>query len=43
MEETLRRLTRGPHPEEVAGLLSTEETKELKSAVDRLRVGDDDR
>jgi len=43
MEETLRRLTRGPHPEEVAGLLSPEEAEELKSAVDRLREGDTDR
>jgi len=43
MEETLRRLTRGPHPEEVAGLLSPEEAEELKSAVDRLRDGDADR
>ena len=43
MEETLRRLTRGPHPDEVAGLLSPEEAEELKSTVDRLREGDADR
>ena len=43
MEKTLRRLTRGPNPEEVAGLLSPEEAEELKSAVDRLREGDIDR
>lgn len=43
MEETLRRLTRGPHPSEVAGLLSPEEAEELKSAVDELREGDTER
>lgn len=43
MEETLRRLTRGPHPSEVAGLLSPDEAGELKSAVDRLRESDAER
>lgn len=43
MEETLRRLTRGPHPSDVAGLLSAEEAEELKEAVDRLREGDAER
>lgn len=40
MEETLRRLTRGPHPSEVAGVLSPSEAEELKAAVDGLREGD---
>lgn len=43
MEETLRRMTRGPHPSDVAGLLSEEEADEAKAAVDRLRRGDRDR
>lgn len=43
MEETLRRLTRGPHPSEVAGLLSPEEAEELKASVKRLREGDIER
>ena len=43
MEETLRRMTRGPHPSDVAGLLSKEEADEAKAAVDRLRRGDRDR
>ena len=37
MEETLRRLTRGPHPSDVAGLLSSSEAEEAKAAVERLR------
>lgn len=40
MEETLRRLTRGPNPSDVAGLLSPEEAEELKEAVKGLREGD---
>lgn len=40
MEETLRRMTRGPHPSDVAGLLSESEAEEAKAAVDRLREGD---
>jgi len=43
MEETLRRMTRGPHPSDVAGLLSEDEVAEAKAAVDRLRGGDRDR
>jgi len=43
MEETLRRMTRGPHPSDVAGLLSEDEANEAKAAVDRLRGGDHDR
>lgn len=39
MEETLRRMTRGPHPGDVAGLLSAEEAEDAKEAVDRLRGG----
>jgi predicted CopG family antitoxin len=41
MEETLRRMTRGPHPGDVAGLLSEEEAEDAKEAVDRLRGGRD--
>jgi len=43
MEETLRRMTRGPHPGDVAGLLSEDEAAEAKAAVDRLRGGDRER
>jgi len=43
MEETLRRLTRGPHPNEVAGLLSPEEAAELKESVKGIRRSDHDR
>lgn len=43
MEETLRRMTRGPHPDDVAGLLSNEEAEEAKEAIDRLRGRDRDR
>jgi len=43
MEETLRRMTRGPHPSDVAGLLTEEEATDAKEAVDRLRGGDSDR
>jgi len=43
MEETLRRMTRGPHPNDVAGLLTKEEAKEAKEAVNRLRRQDRDR
>lgn len=43
MEETLRRMTRGPHPGDVAGLLSEGEAEDAKEAVDRLRSGDRDR
>ena len=40
MEETLRRLTRGPHPGDVAGLLTESEAEAAKDAVERLRTGD---
>lgn len=40
MEETLRRLTRGPHPGDVAGLLSEADADEAKEAVERLRGRD---
>lgn len=43
MEETLRRMTRGPHPNDVVGLLSEDEADDAKEAVDRLRGGDRDR
>jgi len=43
MEETLRRMTCGPHPSDVVGVLSEDETDEAKAAVDRLRSGDRDR
>jgi hypothetical protein len=40
MEETLRRMTRGPHPGDVAGLLTKEEAEDAKEAVNRLRGRD---
>lgn len=40
MEETLRRMTRGPHPDDVAGLLSEAEAETAKQAVERLRGRD---
>ena len=43
MEETLRRMTRGPHPGDVAGLLTEEEAGDAKEAVNRLRGRDLDR
>jgi hypothetical protein len=43
MEETLRRMTRGPHPDDVAGLLTEEEAADARAAVDRLRGRDRDR
>ncbi|WP_149783815.1 hypothetical protein [Halorubrum aquaticum] len=43
MEETLRRMTRGPHPDDVAGLLTEREAEAAKEAVNRLREGDRDR
>lgn len=43
MEETLRRMTRGPHPNDVAGLLTEEDAEEAKEAVDHLREHDRDR
>jgi len=43
MEETLRRLTRGPHPADVAGLLTTDEAREARAAVEKLWRGDSSR
>ncbi len=43
MEETLRRIGRGPHPTDVAGLLSSQEAEEAKEAVNSLRERDSDR
>jgi len=43
MEETLRRMTRGPHPDDVAGLLTEDEAETAKRAVKRLRTRDRDR
>ncbi len=40
MEETLRRMTRGPHPSDVAGLLTEEEAENAREATNRLRRGD---
>lgn len=36
MEETLRRLTRGPHPSEVADVLSAEQVDEVEDAIEEL-------
>ena len=36
MEETLRRMTRGPVPTDVAGLLSEDEAETAKDAAKRL-------
>lgn len=43
MEETLRRMTRGPYPSDVAGLLTEAEAEDATEAVNRLRGGDRDR
>ena len=43
MEETLRRMTRGPHPDDVAGLLTEQEAADAKEAVAALRERDRDR
>lgn len=43
MEETLRRMTRGPHPSDVAGLLTEEEAGDAKDAVRGLRGRDRNR
>jgi hypothetical protein len=43
MEEALRRMTRGPAPDDVAGLLTDEEARDAKEAVDDLRGRDRDR
>jgi hypothetical protein len=41
--QTLRRLTRGPDPDELAGLLSTAEAERAKAAVENLRGRSSDR
>ena len=43
MEETLRRLTRGPHPKEVVGALSPEQADEVEAAIDELNERGSDR
>lgn len=43
MEETLRRLSRGPDPTFVAGFLTDEEAETAKAAVEELRDRDTDR
>jgi hypothetical protein len=43
MEETLRRMTRGPNPGDVTGLLTEIEAEETKEAVGDLRGRDRDR
>lgn len=43
MEETLRRMTRGPHPNDVAGLLTEEAAEGAKEAVEGLRGRDRNR
>jgi predicted CopG family antitoxin len=43
VEETLRRVVGGPHPSEVAGLLTPEEAEEMKEAVKRFRRSDSER
>lgn len=43
MEEALRRMTRGPHPDDVSGFLSEDQAEEAKEAVERLRRRDGDR
>ncbi|PSQ40332.1 hypothetical protein BRD10_02415 [Halobacteriales archaeon SW_12_71_31] len=40
VEETLRRTTRGPNPEDVARLLTEEEAETAKQAVERVRTRD---
>jgi predicted CopG family antitoxin len=40
MEETLRRMTRGPNPADVAGLLTKDEAEDAKEAIKDLRDRD---
>ncbi|MDY6818199.1 MAG: hypothetical protein SVG88_06005 [Halobacteriales archaeon] len=42
MEETLRRLIGGPHPEHVAGILSAETAAEMRSRLEQKRETDVD-
>jgi len=40
MEETLRRLIGGPHPEDVAGILSSETAETMRTQLERKRETD---
>lgn len=40
MEETLRRLIGGPHPEDVAGILSSETAQEMRTRLAEKRKTD---
>jgi hypothetical protein len=40
MEETLRRLIGGPHPEDVAGILSSETATAMRDRLERKREAD---
>ncbi|MFC3958053.1 hypothetical protein [Halovivax cerinus] len=40
MEDTLRRLIGGPHPEAVAGILSSETAETMRSKLDAKREAD---
>ncbi|WP_256687259.1 hypothetical protein [Halococcus qingdaonensis] len=40
MEETLRRLVGGPHPDDVAGILSTETAERMRDRIDETRPAD---
>lgn len=40
MEETLRRLVGGPHPEHVAGILSEETAEEMRERIEHKRAAD---
>ena len=42
MEETLRRLIGGPHPEDVSGILSSETAEEMRDRLDTKREADVD-
>lgn len=43
MADTLRRLTGGPHPEQVAGILSEETADSILESVEQLNSGDAER
>jgi len=40
MEETLRRLIGGPHPEDVAGILSSETAEQMRERLEGKREAD---
>lgn len=40
MEETLRRLIGGPHPEDVAGILSSETAERMRERIEEKRTVD---